>query len=471
MRALIWETRVRCAASALATNIAVAGCATEPTDVSWRPAPVLEAAAAAIRPGNVLSVLVTGRAWYADSVAVRYGLPGGALDSITPAVPPRDGEASLPVFGLSPDTRYELQLVAHGAGGTVSTEPIRITTGSLPADLPHFLAKGPAPSSGYVLFAAGVYGLVIDNTGRVVWYVRFAEGPSLNFQAQPNGRYIARPSTPDPSDIEPLVEFDPLGNVTRRLDCAHGLRPRFHDALVLPDNSYWLMCDESRVMDLSDVGGVSGATVLGTVVQHLDPAGVLLFEWSSFDHFEITDVDQATRAGPLVNWTHGNALDLDRDGNLLVSFRSLSEITKIDTRTGTVLWRMGGLRNQFAFPDPGPPFVGQHGVRAAGGELVLLDNFGEAGGSRAERYTLNEPGRAARLAGTYVPITPTRAALGGTTQDLPGRHTLVAFGNGGVVQEYDGDGAVVWEIEGDAGYVFRAQRIRSLYHPEVGLTR
>jgi hypothetical protein len=56
-------------------------------------------------------------------------------------------------------------------------------------------------------------------------------------------------------------------------------------------------------------------------------------------------------------------------------------------------------------------------------------------------------------------------------QDLQGHHTLVAFGSGGVVQEYDGDGAVVWEIEGNAGYVFRAQRIRSLYHPEIGLVR
>jgi hypothetical protein len=31
--------------------------------------------------------------------------------------------------------------------------------------------------------------------------------------------------------------------------------------------------------------------------------------------------------------------------------------------------------------------------------------------------------------------------------------------------------AGVWQIEGNAGYVFRAQRIRSLYHPEVGLAR
>jgi hypothetical protein len=107
----------------------------------------------------------------------------------------------------------------------------------------------------------------------------------------------------------------------------------------------------------------------------------------------------------------------------------------------------------------------------AAGELVLLDNLGEAAGSRAERYALDEAGRTARLTGTYVPTPAARASLGGTTQALPGRHTLVSFGDGGVVQEYDGGGAVVWEIEGNAGYVFRAQRIRSLYHPEIGLAR
>jgi hypothetical protein len=463
---------MRCTGAPLAAALALAGCGGELTDPPSLPAPVLEVAAAATQPGNVLSVVVTGRARFTDSVAVRYGIRDAALDSVTPAVEPTDGEVALPVFSLLPDTTYELRLIAYGEGGTASSEPLHITTGSLPADLPRFQAGGPAPSPGYVLFAAGWYGLVIDNTGRVVWYVRFPEGPSLNFQAQSNGRYIARPFTTDSSDLQPVLEFDPLGTVTRRLGCARGLRPRFHDLLVQHDGSYWVMCDETRVMDLSGVGGVAGAQVTGTVVQHLHRAGGLVFEWSPFDdHFEITDVEQVTRSGPTVNWTHGNALDLDPDGNLLVSFRSLSEITKIDTRTGAVLWRMGGRRNQFAFPDSRPPFLGQHGARAANGELVLLDNFGQAEGSRAERYVLDEAGRTARLTGTYVPTSATRAALGGTTQNLPGRHTLVAFGDGGVVQEYDGDGTVVWEIEGDPGYVFRAQRIRSLYHPEIDLAR
>jgi hypothetical protein len=35
------------------------------------------------------------------------------------------------------------------------------------------------------------------------------------------------------------------------------------------------------------------------------------------------------------------------------------------------------------------------------------------------------------------------------------------------VEEYDATGALTWLIEGNPGYVFRAQRIRSLYRPGV----
>jgi hypothetical protein len=47
----------------------------------------------------------------------------------------------------------------------------------------------------------------------------------------------------------------------------------------------------------------------------------------------------------------------------------------------------------------------------------------------------------------------------------------VSFGPARRVEEYDASGRVVWRIEGNPGYVFRAQRIRSLYQPGVGLPR
>ena len=150
-----------------------------------------------------------------------------------------------------------------------------------------------------------------------------------------------------------------------------------------------------------------------------------------------------------------------------------SEITKIDGRTGRVLWRMGGPRNEFAFAGAAlPTFSRQHGLRLTGPDrFVLLDNLGDSTASRAERYLFDEAARSVRQVGTYESVPAVTALLGGTTQQLPRGRVLVAYGNGGRVEEYDPAGLVVWRIEGDPGYVFRAQRIQSLYHPGVGSPR
>src|SRR2546422_8452549 len=50
---------------------------------------------------------------------------------------------------------------------------------------------------------------------------------------------------------------------------------------------------------------------------------------------------------------HGNSIELDSDGNLLLSSRHMSEITKIDRQTGDIIWRMGlnSKHNDFTFLD------------------------------------------------------------------------------------------------------------------------
>lgn len=444
------------------------GCGGEAPPVAPPLPPMLAQARAEPNPHNALSATVALTTDRADSVAVRFQ----AVDPLespeqTPSAPATPGQVTIPVLGLEPDRQYRLTPIAYGAGGTTVGEPLELVTGSLPADLPTYVAGGSAPSPGYVVFAAGRYGMVIDNTGRVVWYRVFPNGPGLNFQALPTGRYAARPPPASATDPAPWVELDPLGNQTRTLSCARGLQPRFHDLIAEQDGSYWLMCDETRVLDLTSVGGVAAARVTGTVIQHVAPGGDLLFEWSPFDHFLITDLPLADRSGPTVNWTHGNAIDHDSDGNVVVSFRSLSELTAIDPHTGEVIWRMGGLRNQFAFEGTGlPAFRGQHGLRlGVRGELLLLDNLGEAEGSRAERYWYDATQRRARLLSAFGSDPGVTANLGGTTQDLPGGRVLVAYGNAGRVEEYDGEGVVVWRILGSPGYIFRAQRIRSLYQP------
>jgi hypothetical protein len=455
--------------------LVLAGCGSEPVGVRGPLPPAIPSAAVVPNVHNVLSALVSARPVRAESVAVRFRLEAEApgTETVTPPVPATGEVVTIPVLGLLPDRRYIVHAVAYGEGGTVAGAPLYLTTGSIPPDLPQYSAGGADPSPGYVVFAAGRYGLVIDNTGRVVWYRHFPDGAGLNFMAQPTGRYVLRPPTPVLGDTEPWVELDVLGNVTRTLSCASGLQSRPHDIILEPDGSFRLLCDETRTMDLTAHGGEANARVTGTVVQHISATGEVLFQWSPFDHFEITDLAAADRAGASVNWTHGNALDVDTDGNLLLSFRSLGEITKVDARTGAVIWRLGGRRNQYAFYDTATPaFSRQHGVRACGpGTLLLLDNVGDPTASKAERYVIDEASRTARLVHAYGSASSVVTEIGGSVQTLTDGRTLVSFGTAGRVEEYDVSGRLTWRIEGNPGYVFRAQRIRSLYAPGVGTSR
>jgi hypothetical protein len=453
---------------------AVAGCERDTLGVERRRPPVIENASVEPNPNNVLSAIVTARVHGADSIAVRLRpADENAAELTTPAVTVADGIATIPVLGLLPGQRYVFRVVARASGDSTTGDPLALTTGTLPPDLPRYVASGSNPTRGYVVFAAGRYGLVIDDTGRVVWYKRFPNGPGLTFTAQPTGRYYARPPGALLSDPTAWVEIDALGNVTRTFGCANGLTPRFHDLIATGDDTFWLLCDETRDMDLSGVGGVAQARVTATDVQRISSDGKLLFHWSPFDHFAITDGDPRDRVGPMVNWTHGNALDLAPDGNLIASFRNLGEITKINTATGAVMWRLGGQRNTFTFPDtPATGFVGQHSARAsAAGAVLLLDNLGDPAQSRGERYALDEQTMTARLIGSYGSLPGVTTQIGGSVQDLPNDHTLVSFGTAGRVEEYDAAGRVVWRIEKGADYVFHAQRIRSLYEPGVGLAR
>jgi hypothetical protein len=458
----------------IATTLFVA-CAGDLTTPSSVILPTIRASSSAMNSANVLSATVIADVRDADSVAVHFHLTDAisGSDSITPAVRPSADAATIPVLGLLPSRRDSLRAVAYSNAGQTIGDEMFITTDTLPSDIPKYKASGEDPSAGYIVFAAGLYGVVIDNTGRVVWYHRFPYGVGLSFMAEPNGHYVAKPNNAVSAPNDPWVEIDVLGNVTRSLGCAQNLASRPHDLIGQTDGSYWLMCDELRTMDLSSVGGVAAARVTGTMVQHVSSGGAVIFQWSAFDHFDITDGEPNDRKGATVNWTHGNAIDLDTDGNLLVSFRNLNEITKIDAVSGAVIWRMGGRRNQFSFFDsPSAPFAGQHSVRIFGiGEIAILDNVGTAGESRAKRFIINASARTAELAGMYRASPGAVTLIGGSVQPTGRGRTLVSFGTAGRVEEYDANGKVLWRIDGNAGYVFRAERILSLYTPGVGTSR
>ena len=148
--------------------------------------PGIESVVVAAGTHNVLHAVLTVSLHDADSVAVRYGVAGAALDSVTPVTIAHDSQ-QLHVLGLLPRTAYRMLVLAYGNDLSAESDTVAFTTGDLPADLPSYQAGGTDPSPGFVAFAANTYGIVIDNTGRVVWYRELPGGMTLNFQPQPSG--------------------------------------------------------------------------------------------------------------------------------------------------------------------------------------------------------------------------------------------------------------------------------------------
>jgi hypothetical protein len=457
---------------AIAASILVAAaCGTSdggPSETEFR----IDSIQVVANPHNVLSLVVR---FYgaADSARVLYRAAGAATDSATPAFATEGASpAKLYALGLFADTSYVVRVVAYGAGVRDTSEPMAFGTGPLPGDLPTYAASGPNPLPGVTVFAVGNYGVVIDNTGRIVWY-RFVPngGPGLNFMVLQNGNYVGRPLT-GVGAVNVFVMYDALGDSTRTLGCRNGLIPRFHDVIVDPDGSYWIMCDDNRTVDMTAHGGLANALVTGTGLQHIDAAGNLTLNWSPFDHFAYTDADTTILKASPINWTHGNGLSVDTDGNILISFRALHEVTKINATTGAVMWRMGGKANQFTFTGLGAPgFRGQHNVRVTGpGEFILLDNQGSAE-TRFERYAVDPVAHTAEVVQTFTAFPATRTDVGGSVHNpAPGRW-LMSVGTTGVVREFTSGGSPTWQIDGNPGYVFRAQKFPSLYRPGIGAPR
>ena len=100
------------------------------------------------------------------------------------------------------------------------------------------------------------------------------------------------------------------------------------------------------------------------------------------------------------------------------------------------------------------------------GVIQLHDN-GDVAPSRMVRYRIDEQARTATLIWEFIDSPGTHTPVGGSTDVLQADAALVSFGRAGRVVETDANGQRTWELTGiDGLYVFRAQRIPSLYASE-----
>jgi hypothetical protein len=418
----------------------------------------------AVGPENVLSAEVTVRAAGYRYTFLRFTDGEGRTRQTPPYGFGSDSTARPALLGLAPETTYDVEIVLSDPG-ELAVDTLPLTTGALPDWLPSVTPIGTDTTAGFLALSIPDGPVIVDNSGQVVWYRYDPDITLVNFQAHPSGVYTTYGLT---NDLRAFRVLDELGRETGRIRCVdYETRP--HEVRVLSDGRALAMCDDFRTEDLSPYGGSPTADVNWTVIQLLEADGTLAWEWHTAEHFDVTDTSALTLEGVTVlNLTHGNSIDIDTDGNYLFSFRNLNEVTKVNATTGEVIWRLGGRRNEFAFlSDPKGTFERQHGVRVvAPGEIQLLDNSNQAP-SRFLRYRIDEAAKTATMEWQYIDGPEIHTLVGGSSQVYSDGGGLVSIGREGRVVEVDAAGSRRWELTGiDDLYVFRAQRIPSLYASE-----
>ncbi len=357
---------------------------------------------------------------------------------------------------------------------------------TVPQDIPHYTVSKTSPGSeeGYLFVApfywtkakVGSYLLILNGQGQLVYYQSVADAlDAWDFKEQPNGLI----SYYDQKHATFLLR-DSHYQMVDTYGAGDGYEADLHDFQFLPNGNALLMAYDAETVDMSRIvlGGKKDATVTGVVIQELDPSKNVIFEWRSWDHFSFFD-STSSLMDQKIDLVHGNSLALSTDGNLLLSSRNLSEITKINLQTGDVIWRMGGKANMFTFTNS-QPFAYQHDVRQLpNGNVTVFDNQGTPEApmpSWGMEYKINEADKTVTQVWGFTDPLPVFATYMGNAQRLPNGNTLLSWGApftkkgyGFVsVTEVTPDHHILFELTFDQPYVsYRAFRSAWRGYPDT----
>lgn len=234
-----------------------------------------------------------------------------------------------------------------------------------------------------------------------------------------------------------------------------------HDFQIFPDGHYYLQGYSYSFMDLTvyDPTYHPNATVTGLVIQKFDQDKNMVFQWRSIDHIPVIEAPHANFSSSKVDYVHGNSIDEDFDGHIIISCRHLDQVNKIDVNTGEFIWRLGGIKNEFMLENDSVFFTYQHDARRLpNGNITLFDNGNFHGNlcSYAREYHLDEVNKVATSVWTYKhPQVNGQNVYGsalGSVQRLSNGNTLINWGAILPGKEFPNltevtpGGEIVWEM-------------------------
>jgi Arylsulfotransferase (ASST) len=346
---------------------------------------------------------------------------------------------------------------------------------------PAVTVTGRAEAPGYVFLGPGAGAaqagpLLVDNAGEPVWFQPISRDTWLtnfrlsHYRGEPVLSWWEGKMTREGYGQGEGVIVDSSYREIARVRAGNGREMDAHEFLVTPKGTALFLCYPDEVpADLSSLGGPSGAIIQSSVLQEVDvKTGRVLFEWRSLDHIPTEESYQPP--AKVYDYMHLNSIGVAPDGNLLLSARCTWALYKVDRRTGSVIWRLGGKNSDFQL-ESNAVFSWQHDARQPTDSKITLFDDGAAFFDDGSGETVNEPQsrglvldvdekrRQARFAREYRQPRPLVADSMGSFQTLPNHGALVGWGSDAVASEFSPEGKFLFDVRlGQKHTSYRAYR-------------
>jgi Arylsulfotransferase (ASST) len=201
--------------------------------------------------------------------------------------------------------------------------------------------------------------------------------------------------------------------------------------------------------DLSSAGGREYGAAWEGIFQEVDiETGEVLLEWHSLEHVGVDESYVLPPEDPAYGYDyfHINSIDVDHDGNLLVSARNTWAVYKIDRESGGVLWRLGGKKSDFEMGDDTRTAFQHDARRHEDGTITIFDNGAHPQvheQSRAILLRLDEEEMSATLLREYASPEKILCMSQGNAQLLSNGNVFVGWGAAPFLSEFSPDGEML----------------------------
>jgi hypothetical protein len=332
---------------------------------------------------------------------------------------------------------------------------------------------------GYIFVApkkgAGQDGpMIVDDQGQLVWFSKDRYATDFKVQTYQGelvltwweGKVVAG------HGVGEYVIFDGSYREINRIRAGNGYRGDLHEFFITPRDTALLTAYVPTQTDLSPIGGPEDGAVWDGIAQELDiETGEVLFEWRSLDHVGVQETYREPAQNPStpVDYFHINSIDIDFDGNFLISAKGTSAVYKVERESGEILWRLGGKESDFEMGS-GTRFAYQHDARRqSDGTITIFDNGASPKvheQSRGIVVELDMDGMSATLVREFVHPNELLSTSQGNVQVLPNANLLIGWGSAPYFSEYSHEGELLFDAQllGD-GQSYRAFRFPWSGHP------